>query len=751
MAIIKSSTKNKCTPTSKQNVSTDPADHKSNPVKKYTIITISFFLTIALCFIYLQVIDYQFINFDDEQYVTENIHVISGLNLNNIEWAFTSTYASNWHPLTWISHMMDVYLFGINPGIHHVINVIYHILNSVLLFIVLNKITGAVWRSAAVAALFAFHPLHVESVAWISERKDVLSTFFWILTIYMYLRYVLSHTVSKYLLMIVSFSLGLMAKPMLVTLPFVLVLLDFWPLKRRELSPADKGSQSESSKIYMQGPLKLVLEKIPLIILSLTASGITFYAQSAGGAVNSLELVSFSSRFQNAIISYVAYLLKMVWPFNLAVFYPYPQQFNTLMVVICLLLIIAVTVIVVMYKKRLPYLLTGWFWYLGTLVPVIGIVKVGSQSMADRYTYIPLIGIFIMIVWSINVFFDKFKIKKQILVVLAGSVFLFLIVCSWIQLTYWENDYTLFTHAIKVDPNNYVAHENLGTYLFNRGDVVGAKEHSQMAFRINPHEILAYCNFGKCLFVEKKYDEAYEQFNICLKLNPQYQEALKFMGNIMLIKGNFDEAITLYTESLRFKHDQPEVYNHLGQSFFFSNRFTEAIKCYQEALRLQPLNIEVMNNLDKAMSARARFLDQILSMEESIKINANNPELHAKLADMYSKDDNDIRAITHYQRALSIQPTSIHALFGLTMIYSKNKKYHNALNLLIKLNEIQPDNPEIYYNIACIYAKLNMNDKSIKWLEQAVRKGFNNWELIMRDPDLASIRNTAFMNKGHFE
>jgi hypothetical protein len=660
---IKSSAQRKIVvASSEQAVLADIPDYKLKFVRKHPVTIICVFLTIAICSVYLQVKDHQFIKYDDEKYVTENSHVLSGLNLENIKWAFTNVYAANWHPLTWISHMMDVNIFGMNPGMHHLTNVIFHVLNSILLLIVLNQMTGALWRSAAVATLFALHPLHVESVAWIAERKDVLSTFFWMLTMLAYHRYVGSRTISKYLLMILFFGLGLMAKPMLVTLPFVLLLLDFWPLKREELN----------LKI---NPQRLILEKVPLMIMALAASRVTFYAQSIGGAVNPLDRVNFASRIQNVIISYVVYLWKMIWPLNLAVFYPYPKQISILTVAMCFLLLIAITVIVVMSARKLPYLITGWFWYLGTLVPVIGIVQVGIQSMADRYTYIPLIGIFVMIAWGIPELLDKRQFKKIALVTLTGIVIPILIVCSWRQVGYWKSNNTLFKHDLDVTVNNVMAHNNLGVSFYE----------------------------------EKNYNDSFYQFQECLKIDPKYFDAYIGLGNIKLMEDSFDEAISYYSKAEKIDPNRAEVYNGLGVANIKKGYIHKGINYLQKSVLMDSNYSFAIKNLENAKTLQIRHISELKSL-------------------------------------LLLQPENLELYYKLVSIYSDIQDYPDALSMLQKMRLLQPGNPEIYYNIACIYAKQNKVDESISWLKQAIEKGFNNWNLFKKDPDLASIRNTTFIN-----
>ena len=644
LAHVKVSVKKKGgAPNLKQAVSVNGSDYKPNLLKKHPVTIICVFLTIALCSVYLQVKDHQFIDFDDEQYVTENSHVLSGLNLENIKWAFTSTYATNWHPLTWISHMMDVSIFGMKPGMHHLTNVIFHILNSILLLIVLNQMTGALWRSAAVAVLFALHPLHVESVAWIAERKDVLSTFFWMLTMLSYYRYVGSRTIPKYLLMLLFFGLGLMAKPMLVTLPFVLLLLDFWPLKREELYLANNGSLAELSlwpKINPRGILRLILEKVPLMIMALAASGVTFYAQSVGGSVNSLERVSFASRIQNVIISYVAYLWKMVWPLNLAVFYPYPKLFNMLAVVMCLWLLFAITVIVVMSMRRLPYLFTGWFWYLGTMVPVIGIVQVGSQSMADRYTYIPLIGIFVMLTWGIPELLDKWQFKKIALATLIGIVIPILIVCSWMQVGYWKNSNTLFEHALNVTVNNDVAHYSLAKDFIDHGE----------------------------------FDDALKHCTEALKINPYNSHANNIMGLVLKKRGEISKAISYYSKAIQIDSNYVDAYNNLGSAFIDQGKNNEAVRQFSKAIAIEPECVFAYINMGVALYNQGRINEAIQSYQKAIQIKADSFEAHYNLALALLSQGKKDEAIEQFNFVLRINPGNIEVQKIISMLLSSKNK-----------------------------------------------------------------------------
>jgi hypothetical protein len=459
---------------------------------KYLIIV---FLIVASFIAFGRIGANDFISFDDDQYVTENNHIKSGINLESIKWAFTSSHAANWHPLSWLSHMLDWQLFGANASGHHLVSLLLHIGCALLLFLFLSKTTGFLWPSAFVAALFALHPLRVESVAWASERKDVLSLFFGLASLYAYACYVESSRLSKYFISLMFFALSLMAKPMLVTLPFVLLLLDYWPLCRfpkaceQELSPVSNESglvkkkvkqrRADSIKeIKMSVPpgnrakriRSLLWEKAPFIFLTLLSCIVTIWAQNKGGAIASLEKLPFLERILNAIVSYIAYLMKIFWPVNLAIFYPYEQFLQPWQVFGAASIIIAISIAVIYAIKKAPFLFVGWFWYLGTLVPVIGLMQVGRQAMADRYTYLPSIGIAIMLTWSIVYLLPKVK-PLRIIIIPAALILAALTFLTWQQCGYWKNSIILYDHVLKVTKKNDLAHCNLANELVKQKNV----------------------------------------------------------------------------------------------------------------------------------------------------------------------------------------------------------------------------------------------------------------------------------------
>ena len=485
-----------------------------------------------------------FTKFDDPLYVTANPHIANGLTWSMVPWAFAAGYAANWHPLTWFSHALDVQLFGLDAGPHHVENVIIHALTTVVLFAALVRMTGALWRSAFVAALFGVHPIHVESVAWIAERKDVLSGLFWMLTLWAYASYARKQNLKSYAWVVAWFTLGLMAKPMVVTLPFVLLLLDVWPLRRVEFGPGWRST------------MKAVLrEKVPLFALSIASSVITFLAQREGGTVASTIRLPLSERLGNALIAYAAYIEKMVWPAHLAAYYPYPRTLPVAETVVSAVFLLVVTIAAIALFQRGPYLLIGWLWYLGTLVPAIGIVQVGTQAMADRYTYLPLIGLFIAVTWGAGDLLDRWKQAKVPAMVAATAALVACVVVSRVQVGYWQGSPTLWRHALDVTTDNYAAHTYYGNALAAQGKTDAAIAEYGEALRIRPDYPEAHNNLGPVLAAQGKLDEAIEQFREAIRLRPNYADAYSNLGVALASQGKWDQAVVQYNSALRFDPD----------------------------------------------------------------------------------------------------------------------------------------------------------------------------------------------------
>jgi len=491
-----------------------------NITKKYRSLLICIILALVTLAVYARVFTCDFINFDDNLYVTDNSHIQSGLTWQSIKWAFTTNQAYNWHPMVWISHMLDCRLYGLNPLGHHLTNLLFHIINTLLLFLVFKSMTGQIWPSAFIAALFALHPVHVESVAWVSERKDVLSTFFWLVTMWFYVRYVRRQSFATYLPVMISLALGLMAKQMLVTLPFVLLLLDYWPLNR-----FGKNQPKNSNKATMKTALFLhcFREKIPLLFLSAVASLVVLLVQSEATLV---KLIPFKYRLGNALVAYAKYIIKMFWPSRLGILYPHPgSALPTWQVIAAVCILLLISIAVILAGRRHKYLFVGWFWFIGTLVPVIGLVQVGLQAMADRYTYVPLIGLFIIIAWGTADIFGKPRYKTIVPVSAAIVILSVLSGLTWIQVGHWQNSFTLFEHTAAVTNNNDIMHYNLGSMYLREGKTDEAIKHYSESVKIKPDQPTIHSNLAILYGRQGKYDKAIEHYQEVLKYRPDDKTA----------------------------------------------------------------------------------------------------------------------------------------------------------------------------------------------------------------------------------
>ncbi len=611
----------------------DIPDHQLN-------LLISLLLIFAIIVAYGQVRNFDFIDFDDGLYVAENRHVQEGLTLEGLIWAFTTFHSANWHPLTWLSHMLDCELYGLNPMGHHWTNLQLHMANTLLLFFILKLMTGAIWRSAFVAALFALHPLHVESVAWVSERKDVLSTFFGMLMIAAYYRYVKISGLKNYLLVIILLSLGLMAKPMLVTFPFVLLLLDYWPLKRFQL--INENSQPDEAPGFVRQPsFRLFLEKVPLFIPVVISSILTFSAQQGEGALVPLEALSIKTRFANALISYVSYVLKAIWPRNLAVYYPHPV--GTLPVwQICgaVLLIAVVTYGAICLLKRHPYVAVGLFWYFGTLIPVIGLVQVSDQAMADRYTYIPLTGLFIVVTWGVSELLAKWHYRKIFLGVSAVIILSALTACTFFQASHWKNTIALFENAVKVTENNYRALNNLGTALVDKGKNDEAILHFAEALRINPQKTDARNNLANVLFIQGKYGEAISHYYKVLKTNSEHADAHYNLAYVLSTQGRLEEAVVHYKEALRINPENEKAHFNLGNIWINQGKIKEAMAHLAEAIRINPDYAEAYNKIGLILFQQGKYKKAGVFFSKAIQVNSNYAEAHKNLIKARTAQDN---------------------------------------------------------------------------------------------------------------
>ncbi len=666
-----------------------------------------------------QTLGHEFVNYDDGPYVYANPRIINGLTPGNVQWAFTHVHVANWHPLTTISHMMDCQLYGLQPWGHHLTNILLHTAAAILLFFALRELMGSdgslsrpthparpavapyqnVWASAFVAALFAIHPARVESVAWVSERKDVLSGVFFMLTLWAYARYAGrvgapgrpdGAARRPYLATLVLFALGLMCKPTLVTLPFVLLLLDYWPLGRTQ--KPDVRDQKSAAWLHGSSWPRLVAEKIPFFLLSAASCVATILAQKE--ALNSIGILPLQERLANALVAYVKYIGQMIYPAHLAVLYPYPEVGSPVLEVLAsLLFLVIVSVTVVLCRKAYPFLLIGWFWFIGMLVPMIGIVQVGSQPMADRYTYLPEIGLYILVTWGGIALLETWRYKREGLAITGLLIIAALTTRSYLQASYWRNSETLWSHTLDVTHSNYIAQNNLAGVLIAKGQVDGAIAHYREALEIKPDMAEVQSNLGNALLRDGQVEEAIVHLQKALQIDPAYAEAYNHMGSALIKKGQVDAAIGYYQKAVQLNTSDPDAYNNLGIIFLRSGQVDQAIEYYKKAVAIKPssaelrynlgnafarkdswedaiacytaaLSIEhdpiegarVENNLGAALQRLGKFDEAIEHFSHALQLNANYPEAHCNLARMLARLGRRDEAVAHLREALRLKP-----------------------------------------------------------------------------------------------
>ncbi len=603
-------------------------------------------LALAVFFVYWPVRNHDFIKYDDDSYVTDNRHVQSGVNGQTVRWAFTRSHASNWHPVTWLSHMLDCEIFGLDPRGPHVVNMLLHVANTLLLLIVLKRMTGGLWPSAFVAAVFGLHPLHVESVAWVAERKDVLSTFFWMLTMLAYAWYAEKRGMARYLLVLLSFVIGLMAKPMLVTLPFVLLLLDYWPLERtRRLSFRS-----------------LLLEKVPLLALAVASSVVTFLVQRRTGAMQLMDAVDLRSRVANAIVAYVGYIGKMFWPSDLAVLYPHPGSgLPQAGVVLCGLLLVSASLGLLLAARRHKYLAVGWLWYLGTLVPVIGLVQVGTQATADRYTYIPFTGIVIIIAWSLAGVFPQWRYRRLALGIAAVVSLSALALATTQQLKYWQNSATLFEHTLAVTSSNYVIHNNYANALMESGKIAEAIGHFHSSLEIKPGRAAVHNNLGNAYKRLGRSEDAIEQYRKALSLYPNFATAHYNLALVLSARNETEEAVRELRESVRLDPENVDGWSNLGYELARQGNPAQAIEPYQRALALKPDHVMTHGRLGLALAATGNADEAIAEFRIVLKARPNDVEMWCNLGVLLERQRKTSEAIECYGRAVQIDPADAKA------------------------------------------------------------------------------------------
>jgi tetratricopeptide (TPR) repeat protein len=735
----------------------------TKPTQNQLFAIICLALALVTMTVYWPLTGHPFIVFDDDDYIVGNSHVTSGLTWANIIWAFQSGAAANWHPLTWISHMIDCDLYGLNPGGHHLTNLLFHIANSLLLFLLLKEMTGAMWRSAFVAALFAWHPMHVESVAWASERKDTLSAFFWMLTLLAYARYAKKPNIAGYLLALLMFACGLMSKPMVVTLPFVLLLLDFWPLNRLRLP--DFGSKSDLENIpaqnltiknWMRTTFFLVAEKIPFFALAAAASAVTFLVQKTAGAFAQLPL---PLRLANAALAYVRYLSKLFWPTDLAIVYPYPHHWPALVVIGATLLLISWSALFVFRAKQNPYLVVGWFWFLGTLVPAIGLVQVGAQSMADRYTYIPSIGLFILVVWGVNDLFDLWPERKKFLPLAGSMVLVSCLAVTSLQLNYWQNSIQLFFHAVSVTTDNYVADNTLGKAFEKSGDkkkalflysetvrleprypqgqfnlamslleygkTDEALAHLKIAANLTPHDPDIQYDLGTYFLQHDQLEDAAHRFNVALADRPEFPEAHNALGSVLSKQGKLDEAIAQFSEALRLKPDFAVAHRNWASVLIKQKKISQAIPHFAEAVRLKPDDPETRFNFGLALLDNHQPAEAVSQFSGELRLTPNEVKAHYREAQALSQQHKSSEAIAHYREALRLTPDFPDALNELAWILAtdpnpENRSGAQAVQFARRACDLtQNQQPAFLTTLAAAYAETGQFKEAIATVQKS--------------------------------
>jgi tetratricopeptide (TPR) repeat protein len=666
----------------------DTASSRPKSLSSWQVLLILAALAAVTWAVFAPVRHFEFVAWDDPLYVTDNSRVTAGLTWAGVWWALTTGYEFYWQPLTWLSHMLDVELYGLAPGGHHVTSLLIHIASTLLLFVVLRRMTGATGRSAFVAALFAVHPLHVESVAWVAERKDVLSTFFLMLTLLAYSRYVDRPGPGRYLMALGLYALGLMAKPMVVTLPLVLLLLDVWPLQR---FPAAAATTPGSAHGKWRALSRLVAEKVPFLALSAVSSAMTFIDQWRADAVRDLGSFPLGLRAANAVMSYVIYVVKMVWPAGLAAFYPHPASMPPWWLFGgALILLIAVSAGALWTARRRPYVLVGWTWYLVTLVPVIGLVLVGEQARADRFTYVPLVGLFIVVAWGVPDLMSRWTRRQTVLVAAATLVVLGCAAAARVQVGYWKDNLTLWTRAAAVTAGNHRAHASLGIELAAAGRLDEAATHYEEAIRIVPGAADLHKYLGDVRERQGRIDEALAEYSTAVRLKPDYEKARVSLAALLERQGRGNDVIAVYEAAVRLAPGSAAARNSLGVALASQGRLDEGIRELQEAVRLDPANaracvnlgvalekrgraVEAIaeyskatrlkpdyalayHNLGSALASQGRLDEAVLAMAEALKLEPANADWHVGLALMLSASGEAQQAVQHLETALALNP-----------------------------------------------------------------------------------------------
>ena len=655
----------------------------------------SLLLIAVTLLVYAPIRNHEFLGLDDHLYVTENVSIQLGLSLESVGWAMTTFKEGVWNPLTWLSFMLDYQLWGLNPAGFYLTNLSLHLASVVVLFFVLHQLTGALWRSMLVAALFALHPLNVESVAWVTERKNVLSTLFGLLTLGAYGGYVRKPGWTRYLGMMGLLWLGLMAKQMLVTLPCLLLLLDYWPL----------GRMGATGKEFRERLPGLALEKLPLMIPVAIASGLTIVAAQSIGGISSLESVPLGARLSNAVLSYALYLKKMVLPTDLTVFYPHPGASLGLGSVVLAALVLVGISWGVWWRRESGYLVVGWLWYLGTLFPVSGLVQVGGQAMADRHTYVPLIGVFIMLVWGSNQLADHLGWGSKWRLGTALCVVATLAVLTQIHLSNWRNTIVLFEHALEVTSRNHIAHNALGLELKQQGNFDAASIHFQEALQIDPRYAKAHNNLGMVFAEQGRFVEAIEYFSEALRLNPRLLDARNNLGMIYRIEGQFPEAIRHFSMIMEIDPSYVRAHANMGLVEAAQGNLEEAIVWYQSALEINPRLFGTHNNLGLALMATGQLDQAATHFARAVEINPDSPIAYTNLGRIKMRTGQMDEAVKLLLTAIEVQPGFSEAYYYLGRVEADQGRVQEAMGYYQKALEYQPDHPDALKRLGDLRAR----------------------------------------------
>jgi tetratricopeptide (TPR) repeat protein len=669
-------------------------------------------LALVTVVLYWPATHFDFINYDDPEYVSENPHVQSGLNWTGVKWAFGNTeQAAYWAPLMWLSHMLGCQLFGLQAGGHHLINVLLHAVNTALVLLVFRRLTGATWRSLLLAALFGWHPLRVESVAWVTERKDVLSTFFWLLTLWAYANYAAATRDQKlkprvwYGTALLMFVLGLMSKGMLVTLPCVLLLLDYWPLER----------------LKTVGWWPLVREKIPFFVLAAAGCVVTFVVQNQGGAVATMRSFPLGARVGNALISYCRYLGKTFFPTDLAVFYPHPGYWPLGMVLVAGVFLGGLTVLFWVKRGRCPFMLMGWLWFVGTLVPVIQLVQSGEQAMADRFVYVPSLGLLLLIIWGAADLTRSWRGQVMMLSVAGSAAVVLCLALTRQQLGYWRNSETLFGRALAVTDDNFVAYNSLGNTLSDQGKTDAAITQFQMAIRLKPDYAPAHDGLGFALLDQGKTDAAITQFQTAIHLQPGYAPAHNNLGNALIKQGRTDAAVSQFQEALRLKPGDAHICYNLGNALAKLGRTDAAITQFQAALRLRPDYAPAYNNLGNILARKGQTDDAVRRFQTALRLNPDYADAHYNLGSALLKQGRIEEAVVQFQAATRLASGYAPAHYNLGVALTKEGRTDEAISQYQEALRIQPDYAIAHNSLGIAMGAKGRLDEAIREFQEAVR------------------------------